>query len=242
MNEIEVLGKEEIAKFKGEGTAIEQRAAALQVVNEETRAEASEMREIARQFKKAVIEKFKASKESAAKAHKEICNLEGEMYGPADRVIKVLDGKANVYLMEQDRIRQEAEAKARKAAEAEAEKERQKLLKAAAKAEEKGNLEKAEEKRMEAEQVQTYTPIFAGPDKTVRTDSGRTSARKVIVLSVIDPGAVFAAVVRGEIPAGVLEIKQGELKRYAEMKRVGDTVPAIPGCRVTLEYAQIGGK
>jgi hypothetical protein len=51
---------------------------------------------------------------------------------------------------------------------------------------------------------------------------------------------IFKAVVSGEIPAGVLEIKPGPLKKYAEMKRVGDQLPVIPGCKITPKFSFAG--
>jgi hypothetical protein len=252
--ENEVLKDDEVVKFKGEGTAIEQRATALQVVDEETRAQASDMSLIAKAFKKMVKEKFAPAKKAADDAHTAICNLENETIAPANRVIKMLDGKANVYLLEQDRKRAaeqaiiDAETKRREDA------ERERLLKLAVKQAENGKTEKAEETLQKAEDVFIPAPVLPPVERRTTTESGSTSSRKDFDVFIIDEMAVIRAIASGAIlPGAINKLKDKEkvnvielsittaaIKKQAEMRRVGNALPVIPGCRVVEKYVQTG--
>jgi hypothetical protein len=235
-----LLGSAEVVKFKGEGTAIEVAANALVVVDEAGRAQASDMRERARQFKKAVQARFESPKEAAHKAHTEICALEKDMFGPADRVIKITEGKMSAYQLEEDRKHQEEQAKIDADTKRKEDAEKERLLKLAVKQAESGNEEKAEATLQRAEEVAYVAPVLPSIDKRVVTEAGGTSSRKDFDITVVEPAAVFAAVVRGALPPAVLEIKMGPLKKYAEMNRVGDTLPVIPGCRLVAKFTYSG--
>lgn len=234
----EVLPKKAglMAKFEEKGELILRAASAMVVQDEHGRARAAEVREQARQVIKEIEAEFKEDREAAHGLWKRIVARIKRMTDTPEKVIAILEEKMSAYLSEQERIRRAAEDKARKEAEAEAERERQKLLKAAEKAEAKGNAEAAELKRMEAENVQVIAPVIAGPDKMIRTDSGSTSASKDFDLVIVDPTAIIRALAAGAMPIACVDFKLGVIKRFAEMKRVGDQLPVIPGCRLTPKY------
>lgn len=235
-----LLGSAEVVKFKGEGTAIEAAANSLVVVDEDGRAQASDMRERARQFKKTVEGKFAPARESALKAHRDIVALINEMIGPAERVIKITEGKMNTYLLEEDRKHREAQAKIDAETKQREDAERERLLKLAVKQAENGKAEKAEETLQRAEDVYIPPPVLPSLDKTTKTDAGNTNARKDFDITVDQPTEVFAAVIRGALPPAILEIKMGPLKKFAEMNRVGNSLPMIPGCRITPKFGFSG--
>lgn len=237
MEQVEVLvGREEVVKFKDEGTAIEQRARALEVVSEETRLEAADMRERARQFKKAVQDRFKGPKDSAFKAHKDICALEAEMYGPADRVIKVLDSKSSAYLMELERQRRAEEERLRKEAEAKAEAERKRLEKLAERQMEAGKFEKAEETIARAEDVQVMAPILPSIDRSVKTEAGGTSGSKDFDVSVDNVLLVIRQVSDGKLPIACIDIKASVIKSWVKLQTVNGKLPQIPGVRLVERF------
>jgi len=242
MENVEVLlESKEVEKFKGEGTEIESAAVALEVKDEISRAQMSDMRERARQFKKSVQAWFKESKEAADLAHTKICDLEKKTFGPADRVIKIADGKMNQYLLEEDRKHQEAQAKIDAETKRREDAERERLLKLAVKQADNGKTEKAEETLQKAEDV--YIPPTVLPpslDKTVKTEAGGTSSRKDFDIVVENPDMFIKMVVLGGGNYGFIEFKGGPIKRYAEGKRIGNNLPVIPGCRITPKYGFAG--
>lgn len=93
--------------------------------------------------KKAVMDLFRAPSDVLETAEKKI----------KDEMI--------IYSNEQDRIRKEQEAKLQREAEEKARKEQERLNARAEKAEAKGNTEKAEELREQAQQVQAIAPVLA---------------------------------------------------------------------------------
>ena len=250
MENVEVLlGSEAVEKFKGEGTAIEQQAVALAVVDEVTRAEASDMSLLAKAFKKKVKEKFAPAKAAADKAHIAICALENETIAPADRVIKILDGKANVYLLEQERIQNEKQAKIDAETKRREDAERERLLKLAVKQAENGKAEKAEETLQRAEDVYIPPPILPSAEKRVVTETGSTSSRKDFDLAIVNSHEVIQAIAAGKIPFGVarhdvakneIRITGGQLKEFAKMQQVGGSLPVIPGCRLVEKFTFSG--
>jgi hypothetical protein len=244
MNE-NLMDQNEVVKYKGEGTAIEQQAVALVVVDEAGRAQAADMREQARQFKKNVETKFSPAREAALKAHREITSLINEMIAPADRVIKITDGKMSAYQLEEDRKHREAQAKIDAEIAAKEQAERDRLNKLAEKQMEAGKFDKAEATIQRAEEVAYVAPVLPTIDKRVVTDAGGTSSRKDFELAIVNSHEVIQAIAAGKIPFGVarhdvakneIRITGGSLKDFAKLNQVGDTLPTVPGCRLTLAY------
>jgi polyribonucleotide nucleotidyltransferase len=235
MNEV-LMDQNEVVKYKGEGTAIEQQAVALVVVDEESRAVAADMRERARQFKKNVEAKFAPAIESAYKAHRDICALKNEVIRPADSVIKIVEKKASDYQLEQDRIRREAQAKIDAEIAAKERAERERLMKLAEKQMEAGRLEKAEETMQRAEEVFIPAPVLPSIDKRVVTEAGGTTSIKDFDVVVTDSLTVLREVVAGRLPIGCIDIKATVIKTHAKMQIVNGKLPVIPGCQLTEKY------
>jgi hypothetical protein len=198
------------------------------------------MRERARQFKKAVQARFESPKEAAHKAHTEICALEKDMIGPADRVIKITEGKMNTYLLEEDRKHRAEQARIDAETAERDRKEKERLDKLAEKQLEAGKFDKAQETIDRAEAVYTPPPVLPSLDKSVKTDAGNTNARKDFDITVENQSLFIQQVVLGDGNFGFIEFKNGPIKRYAEGKRVGDNLPIIPGCRITPKFGFSG--
>jgi hypothetical protein len=240
VNQVEFLKEDEAVKLEGEGTAIEHQANSLAIVDGATRAMAADMRERARQFKKKIQELFVEPKRAANEAHTKICNLEKKMYGPADKVIKIIDGKASDYDLEQKRL---AKIEADKAAVEKARLDKieaDRLLARAAKAEEKGQDEKADLLLEQAANVDNFVPPPPEPPKQIRTDSGTTSGTMDFDIEVINPINFIQQVVMAGGNFGFIEFKNGPIKRYAEGKKIGDVLPVIPGCKLTPKVRYSG--
>jgi len=237
---MEVLNTVEVEKFKGEGSAIEQQAMALQVKDESSRLEAADIRERARQFIKSVKEKFAPAKEKAHQAHVEICALEKGIIDPADKIVKILDKKSSDYLLEEDRKRREAQAKIDAENRRREDAERERLLKLAVKQSENGNVAKAEETLQKAEEVSLISPVLPSLDRSVKTESGGTSSMKDFDVTVVNPLAVIQEIAAGRLPVSAVNILPNVLKNWAKMNRVGDKLPVINGCRLTEKFSFSG--
>jgi hypothetical protein len=245
--------KPEIAEIKAQGSALFALARDIAINNAETRAGISEIRERARQLVKDIDEKFDKSRDTAHKIYQLVLDGIKGMKADPEKAIKIANSKMSDYDMEQDRIAAAAKAEAdRKAKEIE-DREREKLLKRADKAEEKGNEEKAEDLRAQADDLHVFIPSAPGPEKTTHTESGSTSGKKDFDVFIIEPMTIIREISAGHILPGViaqtksregytveLKITAAALKKHGEMHRVGAALPVIPGCRVIPKISYSG--
>jgi hypothetical protein len=216
---------------------------ALEVKDESGRAIAAELREQARLYIKGIKDDWKGEDgevTTAYRLYKSLLARVDRAIEFPEKVIKITEGKMSAYQLEEDRKHQEEQAKIDADTKRKEDAEKERLLKLAVKQAESGNEEKAEATLQRAEEVAYVAPVLPSIDKRVVTEAGGTSSRKDFDITVVEPAAVFAAVVRGALPPAVLEIKMGPLKKYAEMNRVGDTLPVIPGCRLVAKFTYSG--
>lgn len=125
-----------------------------------------------------------------------------------------------IIIHEQQRLEAEAVAKA--------EKEKLKLLEQAVKLEEKGQIEKAEEKLEKAEEV-FPEPVFAKiPPKTIKTTYGINITTKSDIEIVITNTKLLALEIgNGRIPLSAMKLCEVELKKWA--KFFGKKGKEVPG-------------
>lgn len=163
----------------------------------------------------------------AFEAHRALTAKRGEMLKPVQERQKTLRGKISAYLTEQDRIRKEEQRKADEVRRAQEQKEREKLERAAARAEEKGNTAKAEDLREKAQDVYV-PPVVVVPEveKTTRIDIGIVSQKKDIKIVVTDPREILKAVVSGRLPIGIITINESKLKQAIKLQGIN----RLDGC------------
>lgn len=155
-------------------------------------------------------------------------------------------------LAEAARIRKENERIEKARIEAE-ERERAKLERKAEKAETKGDVAKAEELREQAATVQVFAPAGPTMQKSVETESGKTSGAEDFDVVIVDPRAVISAFADGRIAIGTIampaafgggytemKITAAALKAWGKKQVIGNALPVIPGCKVTPKMAYRG--
>lgn len=126
------------------------------------------------------------------------------------------------FQQEQERIRLEAEARAQEAAR----KEREKMEAQAAKAAEKGKVERAEALQQQAAAI--VTPILAPTTPKVSGISTRTTYKA----TVVDKLALIVAVAEGKVPLNALDVNMPFLNNQARAMK--ETL-AYPGVKVEQE-------
>jgi len=178
-------------------------------------------------LRKKVIVYWKDMKGKTHQAWKAVCDSEKNMLDPVDRNIKILDQKNRAFLTEQENIRKEEQRKLDEDRRKKEEAERRRLEERAARAEEKGKLEKAEQLREKKEDVY-IPPATVEPEieKTTRTDAGTISQKKDIEIRITDPMAILRAVVAGQLPIGIVEIKESKLKQAIKLQAITN----LEGC------------
>lgn len=183
---------------------------------------AGEMGSALKALEKKIVDYFAPLKKAAHEAHKAITKRETDELAPVKEAMDTLRKNVNKYLEDQERKRKEEEARLRRENEEAAERERQKLLNQAVRAEEKGNIEKAEEKLEQAEMV--YTAPVVVPKIQTKTDN--TTAQMETQITVTDLKAyVYELVKRGMAPT-MLEIKVAPLKAWVNANAI-ETFPGL---------------
>ena len=167
--EEEVNPKE--VELVSEVTAIELKAEAVVIGNDQEFETAGEFGVLLKQKAGEVTDFFKPLKDAAYKAHKAVCDREKEMLTPLKNAERVLKKTMGDYTMEQERKRREQEEAMRRAAEAEA----QRKLDEAAELEKAGRGTDAEAALNDAEVMEGAGHMAFVPSATPRAKGVSTS-------------------------------------------------------------------
>lgn len=200
--------------------------------------------EIVKQMKtgvKAVKEWFKPLKESAQKAHKDICTRENEMLAPYLEVETTGQGMINTFLNEEKKRVEAENRRLQEEAALKAKLEQEELEASAKTMEGLGNTTAAVALRNEAARV-VEAPVFAPTvDRTVRTNGGAAaggatlSAKTEVVAQVTDVKAFLRYLVEKDSAATFIEFPASKLKAW--VKANGIKAGDVPGLAVEERLA-----
>jgi uncharacterized membrane protein YqiK len=224
-----------MVSYERRGAALLKTAEALvEVVDDVTRAKASELRVKALAQVKEIEEEFGPD---VKKAHSLWQDLKARVnrlsYFP-NQVKALVEKRMSDYDLKKIKEANEAKAKAdRDKAELDR-KERERLLRQAEAAKEKGKEEKAAILEEQAAMVNNFVPAAeTGPERMIETKSGKTTSFQDFNIEVENPAIFLREVVVGREEWTLVVEKPGPLKEYAKRKQIGDELPVIPGCRIT---------
>jgi hypothetical protein len=214
-------------ELQGRALSLKEQATAMVVKDVAGYALAGELGKGIKELRARIVDYFAPLKDAAYKAHKAITAKEGEELKPVDEAINILRKAMNDFNKEQKRLERIEQARLQKIADETAEKERQRLLNQAVKAEEKGQIDKAEEKLEQAEMVYA-APVTVAPTvaKTVQTAAGNITQAKEINVTVTDMRAFIAELVKRNMMPTMLEAKAAPLKAWAKANGF-DTFPGL---------------
>lgn len=203
-----------------------EQALTIKVVDQPTFAAAGEFGKSLKELEKKIVDFFAPLKKAAHEAHKAITKKEADDLSPVREAMDTVRKTMNDFLQEQERIRREEERKARLAAEEAARKEQERLLAQAAKAEEKGKAEKAEELLEQAENVYVAPVTIAPKVETAKFDGGNVGQVKELQVSVTDMKAFLAELCKRNMAPTMVEIKQSNLKSWIKSNAI-DHFPGL---------------
>lgn len=169
-------------------------------------------------LQKKITDYFEPLRAAAYKTYTEINDRKKAELKPVDAAYSKLGGMMAIWRMEQERIRQEAQRKADAEAAERQRKEQEKLLARAQKAEAAGKTEKAAELAEQA--ASHFVPANLVPEtvaKTTKTESGSTTwiPDLEVTLNLDCEIEVAKAIVEGKLPATVIEVLPGKVKKWA---------------------------
>ncbi len=139
-----------------------------------------------------------------------------------ERAIAQVNGKMTKYFSEQEKLRLAEQAKA----EEKARKERERLQRRAEKAEDKGDLEKAESLR------ETANNVVSTPVESQKKQTSKTTMVETWKAEVYDKLSLIEAVAKGEQSMELLDVNLPALNQLARAQK--DTLK-IPGVRSVCE-------
>lgn len=205
-----------------------EQALTIKVVDQPTFAAAGEFGKSLKELEKKIVDFFAPLKKAAHEAHKAITKKEADELSPVREAMDTVRKTMNDFLQEQERIRREEERKARLAAEEAARKEQERLLAQAAKAEEKGKSEKAEELLEQAENVYVAPVTVAPKVETAKFDGGNVGQVKELQVSVTDIKAFISELVKRNMAPTMIDVKAGALKSWVK----ANDLKAFPGLHI----------
>jgi vacuolar-type H+-ATPase subunit I/STV1 len=198
-----------------------EQATLLSVTDQASYQSAGELAKTLKSMGTKILDFFAPMKKSTHEAWKSVCSRENEALAPIKEADALLRKNMTRFIDEQEHIRREEQRKLEEAAREAARKEQERLLAQAAKADEKGKADKAEDLLERAENVYV-APVFvpAAVDKTVTINNGSVTRKTDLVITVTDLKALCGEVFAGRVPTTVLEAKPGALKSWAKINQV----------------------
>lgn len=205
-----------------------EQALTIKVCDQPTFAAAGEFGKSLKELEKKIVDFFAPLKKAAHEAHKAITKKEADELSPVREAMDTVRKTMNGFLQDQERIRREEERKALFAAEEAARKEQERLLAQAAKAEEKGKAEKAEELLERAENVYVAPVTVAPKVETAKFEGGNVGQVKELQVSVTDLKAFLSELVKRNMAPAMIDVKAGALKSWVK----ANGFQAFPGLHI----------
>lgn len=231
-NAAEVINQEQVLEQRA--LSLADQARAVVVTDQDSLGRAGEFGKSLRDMRKQIVDYFAPIKKSAHEAWKGICAKENEAVAPIDAADAALRKTMNAYLAEQERLRREEETRLRRIEEEKARKEQEKLLAQAAKAEDKGQTEKAEALLERAEDVYV-APVSVGRAAPVQTGNATVGTAKELTVEVVDLKAFIGALVKQDSNAfdALFQVKPSALKAWAKT----NGIKRFDGLRIEETFA-----
>jgi len=222
-------------EFTETAMTLYEQALAIQVTDKPTYTAAGEFGKTLKDLERKIVDYFAPLKKAAHEAHKAITKRETDELSPVREAMDCVRRSMNKYLADVEAARLKAEEALRKEAEERARKEQERLLAQAAKAEEKGLNDRAEELMEKAENVYV-APVTVERDVTVKTDTVSLSAAMETEVSVTDLKAFLAGLVQRNLAPTMIDVKMAPLKSWVKANAIksfpGLAIREVPKARI----------
>lgn len=217
---------ENIETIEKETHALITKAESFQITTQTDYSAAGEFLKVVKELEKEVKATFEPIVRKAHEAHKEAKFQENKHLEPIKTAEQTIKARMVTYYNEQERIRLEEQRKADEAAEKAAAKRKAELEAQAAKHEEKGNVEKAEERREMIEEVEAETVVIASKVDKVEGVQMRDNWD----FTITDQSKLIAGLLANPMLAHLVIVDEKELRKL--VKSYKDKLK-IEGLKVT---------
>jgi len=218
------------------GVRLLNEAKSIVIVDDVTRAIATELSVNIRKALKLIEAEFRPDIEVAHKLHKDLLVRLNKVSAPFKQAQLVVDAEIRSEYLERERVRREEERKEQEAAEKECRAQEEARQREVEELIDKGELDEAEEV-LDSQVVVTPIVPVAAVEKTTRSGAGSVTVRTDIVVEVVDKRVVLEAIIAGTLPSAIVDINMGAAKRYAKAGELW----AMPGFSIT-ETAVLSGR
>jgi len=230
MSTILDLPEERTKEAINQALTLKTQADSYLVANQDQYGAAGDFYKSLREADRKAEEYFKPIKKSFDDGKAIVLAKEKEVRNPIAEAMKIVNGKMNTYLQEQERLRKIEEERLRKIEEDRAAKEREKLLKQAEKALDKGKDEKAETLMEKAEDVYV-APVFVPQTAPVRTETAHVGTAKQTTVVVTDIKAFVAELVKQNSAMTMIEVKPSLLTAWVK----SNGISTFPGLKISVD-------
>ncbi len=213
-----VIPLNEEIELSNQALTLYERVTMLTINDQASYEGAAELGKQLKELEKKITDYFEPLRVAAKSSYDAVLEKKKTELTPVMEAMTALRATMNVFVREQERIRQEEERKARIRAEEDAKREQEKLLAQAAKAEEKGQDVKAESLAEKAANVYAE-PVAVAPTiaKTVALASGgNVTQAKELQITVADPKVFISEILKRNMALTMIEVKPGPLKAWVK--------------------------
>ena len=225
---MEIKKSEQVVELEQMVPAIQQNAQEIQVLNEADLPQANAfLIEVTKQLKTIEGERKKLVN-PLNETKNRIQDLFKKLAGPFETAQRLVKGKVQVFLEEEEKKRLEVERKLQEKARLEEERRRKELEARAEKWDAKGNEEKAQILREEADQHFVPTPMVEQVQRTTKSEMGSMTGKTDLEIIVHDPKAFIKAVADGLPLVNAIRIQESVIKSF--VKATG--TERIPGVEI----------
>ena len=230
MSTILDLPEERTKEAINQALTLKTQADSYLVANQDQYGAAGDFYKSLREADRKAEEYFKPIKKSFDDGKAIVLAKEKEVRNPIAEAMKIVNGKMNTYLQEQEQIRRDQEKKLREEAEKKAEKDREALLKKAQKAQDTGKAEKAEDLLEKAADVYV-APVYVPQTAPVRTETAHVGTAKQTTVTVTDIKAFVAELVAQNSAMTMIEVKPSLLTAWVK----SNGISKFPGLSISVD-------
>jgi flagellar biosynthesis GTPase FlhF len=239
MNEMQTIPAVDPVKcqaLESETSSLTRWATGLVIKTDQDYEETGARLTVVKRIRKLIDDTFDPAIAAAYNAHKAACRLKNKFASPVDQAERVVKTKLSEYYDARERERKLAEQKAAEAARKAEEQRRAELEEQARRWEQKGNLEKAEERRAAAAAVHVETQIVTLPPPKAK---GVSMRRRWVVASV-DKSRLVKAAASDENLLAYLAVDETALARVANATSGAIKIAGVTFREETIVAARSG--
>ena len=224
----------EVKKLENEFPIMKERCLQMQVKRIEDVEPVNEIFQEIKKRTKIIKDWINPLIDAANITHKKLTAKRNELLNPYTEIKGILDGKVSQFYAVEKRKREIAQQKLDEIARKAEQKRKDELERQAKRLEEKGDLEKAEERREKKEEVFIPPVVIPEMSKRIQGENGKLSMVEDIDIEITNEYDLLGEIMGENLPATCIEFKVGKIKSYCKSFKIKDG--QIKGIRIKDKF------